>query len=457
MKFELRPYQKNTVNQIRNAFHVRKHSSAILCIPTGGGKTVVFSFIAESAISKGSTVMIACDRKELINQAFEKLKDYGLSPTIIAPGKRFIKNTCYVASVDTILRRNMDISIDILIVDEAHKAKFDKLVEKYRGRCLIIGATATPIRKGSQNSLHKLYQDLVNPVQVSDLISDGFLAPAVTYGAEVDLNSIKTNRLDYDKKELFDFYNKQTMYAGVVNNYKKFCNDGLTIIFNVNREHSQKTADEFVLNGIDARHVDGSMSDFSRTRMMNAFYNGEFKVLCNCMIATTGYDNPRIKNVIVNRATLSLALWLQMCGRGSRTYPGKTHFNIIDMGSNVKKHGFWEDDRQWDLVKKPKSKQEQPAPVKSCPQCEAFVHASKPVCPNCRFVFPKKDKSLAEAEFTQLVRKEIPEHLRKPFNEMSYQELHEYAKIKGYKPGWPYMQMKLRETEKYIRPKRKVS
>jgi len=453
MKFTLRPYQENTVSQIRKCF--QRFMTAILCIPTGGGKTVVFSHIAKSAIDKGKTVMIACDRKELIMQAYDKLKDYGLYPTIIAPGKHFVKNTCYVASVDTLLRRGIMLDIDVLIVDEAHKTKFDKLVDKYRGKCYVIGATATPLRKGSQASLHLQYHDLVNPVQVSDLIGEGFLSPAVTYGAEVDLESIQTNKLDYDNKELFNLYNKQTMYKGVVDNYKKFCDPGATIIFNVNREHSHNTAEEFQKQGIDARHIDGSMSDFRRTQMMNQFYNGVFPILCNCMIATTGYDNPKIVNVIVNRATLSLSLWLQMCGRGSRINPGKTHFNIIDMGSNVKKHGFWEDDREWNLVKKPKSKLEQPAPVKECKQCEALVHASKPVCPHCGFVFPKVAKVLGESEFTLLTRKNIPPHLRKPYREMDLTELHEYANIKGYKAGWAYMQMKLRETNQVI-TKRKL-
>lgn len=450
MIYSLRPYQNNTVNQIRNCFYDRNRSSAILCIPTGGGKTVVFSHIARSSIDKGYTVMIACDRKELIQQAYDKLKSYGLWPTIIAPGKKFIKNKCYVASVNTVLRRGLDFDIDVLIVDEAHKSIFDKLVAQYKSRCLVIGATATPMRKGSQKSLHLLYDDIVNPVQVSDLIGEGFLAPAVTYGAEVDLESIRSDRMEYDNKELFTFFDKQKMYGGVIDNYKKFA-EGPTLVFNVNREHSRNMTEEFVRNGIRAVHVDGSFSDFERSRILNGFYNGEYDVLCNCSILTTGYDNERIKTLIVNRATMSLTLWLQMCGRGSRTDEGKTHFNIIDMGSNVKKHGFWEDDREWNLVKKPKSKLEQPAPVKECRQCEAMIHAAKPVCPHCGFVFPKKDKKLLEVEFTQLVKKDIPEHLRKPYSEMNRKELEEFRVIRGYKPGWTYMQMKLRETSTKLR------
>lgn len=448
MKFTLRPYQQLSVNAIRDCFYSQQLSSAILCIPTGGGKTVVFSHIANSAIKKGNKIMIACDRKELISQAYSKLKSYGLWPTIIAPGQNYVKNHCYVASVDTLRSRGIMPDIDVLIIDEAHKAKFDKLVDMYYGKCLIIGATATPIRKGKQNSLHKYYKSIVKPVHVSDLISEGYLAPAITYGAEINLDALNSNRLEYNEKELFDFYDKQVMYEGVVDKYKQFA-QGPTLIFNVNREHSRNTVEQFKKEGINAVHVDGSFSNFDRAKILNKFYHGDIEVLSNCSILTTGYDNERIQTVMVNRATMSLALWLQMCGRGSRPDPdnGKTHFNIIDMGSNIKKHGFWEEDREWTLKKRTKRNSLQPAPIKECKQCEAYVYASATSCPHCGYVFPKKEKKLVDSEFTQIVKPDIPNHLRKPFNEMDRSELEEYRKIKGYKSGWTYVQMKLKSTK----------
>lgn len=459
MIYNLRPYQQNTVNQISNSFFDRGNESAILCIPTGGGKTVVFSHIARSCIDKGFKVMIACDRKELIQQSYDKLVDYGLFPSIIAPGQSQIVNTCYVSSVDTLIRRKRYPDVDLLIIDEAHKTKFDKLAHHYKGngKTHTIGATATPFRWGSQESLHKVYQDIVNPVNVSDLIGEGYLSPCVTYGPDVDLSKIKSGQ-DYDKGELFSFYNKQQRYTGVIHHYKEFChNEGPTIVFNVNREHSRNMAEEFKSYGYKAIHVDGSFSDFERRRIMNGFKNGEYDIVCNCSILTTGYDNPRVRNVIMNRATKSLPLFLQIPGRGSRILPeeGKTHFNFIDMGSNIQQHGFWEDDRTWDLVKKPKSKQAAPAPIKECDQCEAIVHASKPVCNHCGYVFPKKTIILPEAEFKQIVKKDVPGHLKKPFDKMSRDELEEYRQLKGYKPGWVHIQLELRKKKK-IRPNRKL-
>lgn len=449
MSFQLYDYQQSAEDEVRQSFY-DGHNAVILCIPTGGGKTVVFSDIARKATDLGNTVMIVCDRKELINQSFDKLKDYGLHPSKIIPSRAIVKNNCYVASVDTLLRRKLDIDIDILIIDEAHKAKFDKLIDQYKGRCLIIGATATPVRVGQQRSLDTLYDHIVNPVSVKDLIGLGKLSPAIYYGAKVDLselNAKNSGRQEYRDGDLFEFFDKSNLYEGVVDNYVKFGNGEPAIVFNVNREHSKKTAEEFNRRGIKAAHVDGSFSDFERARILNGFKSGLYQVVCNCSILTTGYDAPFVVNVIVNRATKSLSLWLQMCGRGSRIMEGKSEFRIIDMGSNIQNLGFWDDDREYSLSKKTKRKGLDAAPVKECEVCEALVHASVPVCPHCGSIFPKKIKKLKTAEFMQITRDSIPSHLRKPFADMDFHELEEYRKLSGYKSGWTQIQMTLKKAK----------
>lgn len=449
--FTLRPYQQKSVEQSSHAFYTHGHDAVILCIPTGGGKTVVFSYIALAAVRNGFTVMIACHRKELIAQASQKLKAYGLHPTVIMPGQTLTKNVTYVASVDTVLTRGLNYDVDLLIVDECHLTKFDRLVQQYKGRCEILGATATPIRKGSQRSLHELYQTIVNPVTISSLISDSHLVPVVNYGPEIDLSTLKTNSLDYDQRKLASFYDRQTMYTGVVHHYKEFCQrHGATLVFNVSRDHSRNVVEEFKGHGLKAVHVDGSYKAVERQRILHAFHAGEYDILSCCSLLTTGYDNPRIRNVILNFATKSLAKYLQCAGRGGRPDPetGKTHFNLIDMGSNIKQHGFWDDNRTWSLRKRTRSSELDVAPIKVCPSCEAMIRAAAPLCPHCGHIFPLKRRQLVEADFTTITRQEIPEHLRKPINQMSYNELREYARIKGYRNGWVGVQMRLRRGYK---------
>lgn len=46
----------------------------------------------------------------------------------------------------------------------------------------------------------------------------------------------------------------------------------------------------------------------------------DFLVLVNAKMLTTGFDAPNVFTVILNMATLSLSLYLQMLGRGSRLF-----------------------------------------------------------------------------------------------------------------------------------------
>jgi superfamily II DNA or RNA helicase len=138
-----------------------------------------------------------------------------------------------------------------------------------------------------------------------------------------------------------------------------------------------------------------------RIEFLEWFENTSDAVLCNAGILTAGYDHPPIECIIVNRATLSLPLWLQMVGRGSRLAPGKSEFILLDFGANHQKHGLWQMNRTWEL-EPPKTKAEQAAPVKTCPRCNAIVHASISVCNFCDYAFPQKEKELAKGELVEV-------------------------------------------------------
>jgi len=439
---KLRPYQNQAINSLRATFNQGK-KSAILCIPTGGGKTVVFTTIAKSAIQKGAKIMIVCDRKELISQAHDNLIRLGLNPTIIAPGYPQNLNNCYLASVDTLRRRELP-EVDVIIIDEAHKQTFDKLVIRYResgADPLIIGATATPIRTGGQNSLHEVYDAITEPTTIGQLLEEGYLVPARTYAAKIDLSNVKMTGNDYNNKALYQEFDKQRLYDGLLENYEKFAKGKKTIIFNVNVAHSKKTVDMLQRAGYKAAHIDGNTPDFHRRRILQQFKEGKTMILSNCSVLTTGYDEPSIEAVIVNRATKSLPLWLQMVGRGSRTYEGKTDFKVIDMGANCYEHGLWEDARTWELVKKRRTASGV-APVKLCESCEAMNNASARICSDCGEPFKIKKKAPIKAEFIEIKSTRGGKVKFNPKGK-SRTELHEHAKKMGYASGWAHVQYKL--------------
>ena len=415
-----------------------------MCLPTGAGKTVTFVDIIVDCIKKGLIAMIICDRKELINQALERVQDLGLNPTIIAPKHRQYKNNVYLASVDTLRRREIP-KVDIVIVDEAHKQSFDstikRIIEEFDP--FLIGATATPKRTGSQNCLSEIYQSVIEPIKLSELIDQNFLVPARTFAAREDFTNVKKRGMDFDAGEMYKEFNKPQLYDGVIDNYIKFGNRKKAICFNVNVEHSKNTCEKFNERGIPAKHIDGTTPESERKEILKDFHLGKFTVLCNCSVLTTGFDEPSIECVIVNRATLSLPLWLQMCGRGSRLYNNKKEFIILDHGANVYRHGLWEEDRKWSLHKK-KHKGDGVAPVKMCEACEEINFASARVCKTCGKQFPVKKKTLKEAEFVE-VKSKRGLNSTPDIKKMNQKELHQFAKEQGYKPGWVHHQIKLRK------------
>jgi superfamily II DNA or RNA helicase len=454
---KLRHYQVKAKIQIRNSFS-NDLKAVVLCSPTGSGKTVTFADIARESVDNGFVVMIAVDRTELLEQAKNKLVDYGLNPAIITAGRSMKRNaSCYVATVQTLKRRVFP-EINLLIIDECHKQIFDPVIKTYKeAGVFIIGATATPARTGKMTQLEDIYDDIVETITIGELIKEGFLVPAVTYSVKVDASKLAIKGNEYDNKKMFDMFDKKKLYDGVVEKYKRFTPSTKAICFNVNVEHSKNVTRAFNEAGISAVHVDGTTPKRQRDEIFKAFKLGLFQILCNVDIATTGFDEWTIETVIVNRVTLSLPLWLQMCGRGGRITPSeligvagklqKEHFNILDMGGNVYALGFWEQERTWKLSHK-KSEKIGIAPVKECPEdkvdvnfkqgCGCMIPAPAPKCKHCGYVFPKKEKSLAEGEFMEVQNYNLlpPEMIGQAWGDLTLEQLEQVREIKGYKQGW---------------------
>lgn len=463
---KLRPYQIEAKDGVRQCFSKGK-KKVVLCKPTGSGKTVTFADIARESVDNGFTVMIAVDRSELLEQARKKLIDYGLNPAVITSGKTMRQNAnCYVATVQTLVKRKFP-KIDLLIIDECHKQIFDKVLtsEAYID-VLTIGATATPVRTGKMTQMADIYDDIVETVTISELIKQEFLVPAITYSVKVDASKLSVKGGEYDNKEMFEMFDKKPLYDGVVDKYRRFTPNTKAICFNVNVDHSKKVAQAFNEAGITAVHVDGTTPKLQREQIFAAFKKGLIQVLCNVDIATTGFDEWTIETVIVNRVTLSLSLWLQMGGRGSRITPSefqgkvgylqKTHFNLLDMGGNVYSLGFWEQERTWSLTHK-RGEKLGIAPVKECPEdrfdergfkgCGCIIPAPAPKCKHCGYIFPKEEKKLAEGEFIQVENYQLlpPELINKTWGDMSIEQLERVRELKGYKQGWIIRQILMNE------------
>jgi superfamily II DNA or RNA helicase len=456
---QLRDYQKQAKAGIRSAF-MEKKQRVILQLPTGGGKTVIFTDIAKSVADNNKTAIVFTDRKELLKQAGSTFEKFGLEPRYLnAEAKKVEPGYLYVAMIETMKRRidkpgyeTFIQSFDLIIIDEAHKQNFDKIFQYLTSNQFVIGATATPYRDGKMKPLKDYYDKIIIGQQIGQLIATNHLSDVIHYGVPIaGLENVKITRGEFDEKQMGELYDNPVLYTGVLINYQKHCFGKKALLFCATVKNSISMTEQFNQAGIKANHIDANTPKAERDKILTSFKNNEFKVLSNVGILTTGYDQPDIEVIITYRATRSLPLWLQMCGRGSRTAQGKDKFIILDFGENTKRHGFWNDDRIWTLENAKPPKKKGAAPVKECKGCGALIHASVMVCPYCMYEYPVKieTKSYVEVVLEQLTPTEIN---RKHWDNIW--ELEKVRELKGYKIGWVLRRLKtFSDFEDYARLK----
>ena len=449
MQDVLRNYQQAAIQQLYAAWR-NGSEKTLLQLPCGAGKTSIAAWLVKRLEREGRKTLFVSHRLELCSQAHGRFAEHGIDAGLVLPGFSPNGHKTIVASVQSLVRREMP-NVDLLIIDECHRAispVFTKIIKSHVGSGKrVLGLTAT-IERLDRKPLGRIFDKLVSPVTIDELVAKKYLVPLRYYAAaEKGLtDGVKKVAGDYAANTMFAKMDKKYLYDNVVERYKKF-SGGKALVFCCNVAHSQITAKAFTSAGISAQHLDGETPTQERIKIVREFRQGRFDVLTNCNLFTEGFDLPDIHAVILNRATASKCLYTQMVGRAMRPSPGKEHGVIIDMGNNVVAHGFVEDLQEHDIFKEPREG-DGVAPMKDCPRCGAMVYAGARACKYCGFVFPIGEMELKEAEFVEVRRKPLPTHLRKRWGDMDRQELEEVAALKSYKKKWVDVQLRLQKHSK---------
>lgn len=436
----LRPYQQEAIQLLRDGF--LKHKRQILCLPTGSGKTVIFSEMVRLAYEKGTQVLIITDRIELCKQSLIAISNHNINPQILnADTNHFSPHAPVTLSmVETMARRMKKwthgyYSPKLIVIDESHKSCFNKIIDAFP-EAKIIGCSATPMAK----FLHKYYTNIVNNVSVRELIDGGFLCEANAFQMVDSFDEVEVKRGEFVEKQLYAHYDKPKLYAGVIDKYKEQALGKKTLVFTVNILHADNTAKAFNDAGIPSKCVTSKTPESERTRIISEFKNGDFKVLVNANIFTTGFDEPSIECIIMNRATQSIILFLQCLGRGSRPTTTKKEFIVLDFGQNFKRHRIvYDSEIDWNLDPPKKKGMAGASPVKSCPKCDYMMHARIMVCPNplCGYIFPEKSNEPKEGVLVK-VQSEMPSELKgRKMSTLTIDEMVALSKTKAVKK--PYI------------------
>lgn len=358
---ELYGYQLGAIDAIFDRMDAASENYHLLYqLPTGGGKTVIFSEIVRRYLEKhDKKVVVLTHRIELCGQTSRMLNGFGVKNKIINSKVKDLPDQadyqCFVAMVETLKNRINDQklhldNIGLVIIDEAHYNSFRKLLASFR-RSFILGVTATPLSSNIRLPMNQNYSELIVGDTISSLIEKGFLARATTYTYDVGLTSLKVGiNGDYTVKSSEELYSNMVMQEKLLHAYTEKSLGKKTLIFNNGINTSLYVYDTFREAGFPIRHLDNTSSNEDRREILQWFKKTPDAILTSVGILTTGFDEPTVESIILNRATKSLTLYFQMIGRGSRRLPGKDSFIIIDLGNNAARFGLWHEPIDWQHI-----------------------------------------------------------------------------------------------------------
>lgn len=354
---ELYSYQQGAIQQIFEKFENEREDYHLLYqLPTGGGKTVIFSEIVRQYLKNHSKkVLVMTHRVELCNQTSEMLTSFGVVNKVVNSKANLDdqeKYSCYVAMVETLNNRLNDDKLDIsdvglVIVDEAHYNSFTKLF-KFFEKSFILGVTATPLSSNKDLPMNSNYDELIPGESIQNLIENDFLARAEVFQYDMGLTSLEVgSNGDYTVKSSADLYTSPSMLNKLLEAYTKHSKGKKTLIFNNGIETSIQVYYTFKNAGLPIMHLDNTATKKQRKQILKWFKETPDAILTSVSILTTGFDEPTIETIILNRATKSLTLYYQMIGRGSRVLNNKSKFTVIDLGNNMYRFGPWGADLDW--------------------------------------------------------------------------------------------------------------
>ena len=354
-------YQIKDLNRIFDVMRDESDDFNLLYqLPTGGGKTVIFSEIVRRYVEQhNKKVVILTHRVELCKQTSNVLSGFKVRNKVINSKVKTLPDQedfqCFVAMVETLNNRLSENdfelkNIGLVIIDEAHYNSFRKLF-KFFEQCFILGVTATPLSSNIKLPMKDNYKKLIVGDDISTLIKNGFLADADVYNYDVGLTSLKIGiNGDYTVKSSEALYTNSLMQSKLLLAYEELAKGKKTLIFNNGIYTSKEVYYTFKKAGYNVQHLDNTASKQERKDILKWFHNTPDAVLSSVSILTTGFDEPSVESIILNRATRSLTLYFQMIGRGSRIYKDRNTFQVIDLGNNIARFGPWNQPVDWEHI-----------------------------------------------------------------------------------------------------------
>ncbi len=345
----LYPFQKEAKEAVLRHWE-RGNKAALISMPTGSGKTIVFSEILRVSLSpNGERGLDLVHRDELLRQGVEKIRLVWpeVSLSTVDACSRSYSGQVTLGSVMSVVRRLEEVPrIGTVVTDEAHHAAARSWLKIYDSVGDVnpdwrhLGVTATPIRAKGASDLEAIFGKPVYVKSIFELIVEGYLCPlrGLEVRTEVSVEEVGVHAGDFIVEDLSRVINTRDRNRLIVENYLELASDRKALVFAADLNHARSLTDMFKTYGVNAAWISGETPMHVRRSILKSLREGEIKVVVNCMVFTEGFDEPSLEAILIARPTRSLVLYCQMIGRGLRSYPRKKNCLFIDFVDNSSKH-----------------------------------------------------------------------------------------------------------------------
>jgi superfamily II DNA or RNA helicase len=335
MSMQLWAHQTKAITAAETA--IRKgQRRGLWVMPTGSGKTMAFTTLA-ARLDRPTLTLV--HRRELLRQTidtFDLVWPAAQVATLPEKGQRH--GRVVVATVQSLSRRLADFprdAFELLVIDEAHHGparQWQKVLDHFRP-AFALGCTATPHRLDRQ-SVEDLFGGVIYEYPLVTSIADGVVVPLRQHGilTRASLAGVPVRR-DFKKQDLARAVLQAGRSEAVVQAYLDHARGRPALVFATDLEHVRQLDEVLRRRGVASAAVTGKMKQDERGRVLARFRRGELQALVSCEVLTEGYDERRVRCVVMARPTASRALYYQCVGRGMRADPtsGKAECLVIDV------------------------------------------------------------------------------------------------------------------------------
>jgi len=419
---QLRPYQDQAVRAIWQYFMNGGQGNPVVAMPTGTGKSLVIAEFIKSVFRAypDQRILNLTHVKELIEQNYNQM-------ATLCPGaplgvysaslKRTDVAPVTFAGIQSVYKRaRLFQHTNIILIDECHLVSpnadttyrtFISGLREFNPNLKVIGLTATPWRLGhgplvQPNGLFTdICIDQTSPEWFRYFIDNGFLAPLVPKRMTntLDVTNIRTRAGEFMASDVALAMDSQRVTLGALTETVEVAADRKKwMVFASSIDHGLECQEILSALGVSNTIVHSKMSTAERDNNIALFKSGQVRCIINRDILTTGFDVKDVDCIVMLRPTQSAGLWVQMLGRGTRPAPGKTDCLVLDFAGNTARLGPIDNPhtpRVWGAGGGE-------APVKVCPTCLTYIHASVTLCPHCGHEFPRQTEPTLTREASHL-------------------------------------------------------